>query len=478
MPNARLKAIMILFISASPLGSLIRLFMLVLEYLYEHKGNLRPEVILENINNAGDHVVGDVSAVSNNSTMSSIVKYAYEFMTPFFIPARHRHYQFHQFRVEDIPKTGVASLFHKNAHNNINDHTPRQFTPTDILRTVLHHHAGIPIGSSLSSVGSGNYKEIIFEQLNQDIEIVLPWMFAFTALIVIPFSMIVIYALLRRGDMENERQSRKIKLYTLCLEGYYMDLKEEKILRDDNNGDGDDNLSESEASYDVDEDDEDENDQSDQVQSSQSVIIIDDNHDSDDDDNTDIDIDAISEESKPEDEKENLHIKHEDKNEQTEIQQSLLSTSTARTKEKKTMDNTKITKITQNVLIAEDNVMVIMPKAGNTLEETLKREEQLLQQQQIQNQTINSNISNNKNENPFRQVSGTCAICLQPYEVGDKVVWSSFIQCPHVFHYDCITTWIQKRGNSSCPCCRRDFIDTGLCRKVKRNSRELRFGQL
>mmetsp|Transcript_17816 Transcript_17816/g.26689 ORF Transcript_17816/g.26689 Transcript_17816/m.26689 type:complete len:154 (-) Transcript_17816:304-765(-) len=75
-----------------------------------------------------------------------------------------------------------------------------------------------------------------------------------------------------------------------------------------------------------------------------------------------------------------------------------------------------------------------------------------------------ANTTNNDN---LRQVSGTCAICLSSYKIGETVIWSSNPDCPHAFHKNCIFTWIKKRYTSSCPCCRRAFIDSDLYSRVK-----------
>lgn len=45
----------------------------------------------------------------------------------------------------------------------------------------------------------------------------------------------------------------------------------------------------------------------------------------------------------------------------------------------------------------------------------------------------------------------TCAICLGDYENGDRVLRG--VHCGHVFHYDCIMSWMEQR-HDHCPYCR------------------------
>jgi hypothetical protein len=49
-----------------------------------------------------------------------------------------------------------------------------------------------------------------------------------------------------------------------------------------------------------------------------------------------------------------------------------------------------------------------------------------------------------------------CDICLLPYEVGQRVAWSTNAACSHCFHLDCITDWLVK--HTSCPNCRAQYI--------------------
>lgn len=50
----------------------------------------------------------------------------------------------------------------------------------------------------------------------------------------------------------------------------------------------------------------------------------------------------------------------------------------------------------------------------------------------------------------------TCMICLEPFEIGDKVTWSKQMKCRHIFHHECIHPWLLK--NEECPCCRLLYI--------------------
>ena len=61
--------------------------------------------------------------------------------------------------------------------------------------------------------------------------------------------------------------------------------------------------------------------------------------------------------------------------------------------------------------------------------------------------------------NETRTVPGACAICLCPYELGDKVTWSPKEACQHAFHSECIIPWLAKSDEPKCPCCRQDFCE-------------------
>lgn len=60
----------------------------------------------------------------------------------------------------------------------------------------------------------------------------------------------------------------------------------------------------------------------------------------------------------------------------------------------------------------------------------------------------------------FRVVSEECAICREPYQLGETIVWSPNKVCVHCFHDDCIKPWLLRHSSKSqgCPCCRQPFV--------------------
>jgi hypothetical protein len=298
---------MFIFFAASPIGSLLRIFVLVFEYFYPTSSS------------EGNNCLRDFFAS--------------------ILPPHHRFPIPNDDGDIEIPK-GIASYFYTGVRRNI--------TADDIMHTVFHHHA-MPIHSlyPLNPVWSRSS-----ENLNQDLKMVLPWIFAFTTIIIVPLSLIVFNALWRRSDMETSFRTRKIQLFQLCLQGYQKKITAEDIISN--------------------------------------VLNKKPKNDNNDNNGRD-DTDAIK------------------------LEMEL-----------------------------EESTIVMLPKPG-----------------------VAHNPAMKNTKTQLRQVTGTCAICLSCYKEGETVVWSSFSECNHVFHKSCIVTWIQKRYTSSCPCCRRGFIDSELYNRMK-----------
>lgn len=87
-----------------------------------------------------------------------------------------------------------------------------------------------------------------------------------------------------------------------------------------------------------------------------------------------------------------------------------------------------------------------------------------------------------------KPVSNTCAICLEPYQEGEFVVWSTNNSCQHVYHENCAVDYIinfKYRGNdyqsrpqhksAPCPVCRQPFDEISPTKR--KNKKEKRDGQ-
>ena len=51
-----------------------------------------------------------------------------------------------------------------------------------------------------------------------------------------------------------------------------------------------------------------------------------------------------------------------------------------------------------------------------------------------------------------------CAICLENFELGQRVSCSQTMACEHIYHEQCLSTWLMK--DDFCPCCRVILIDS------------------
>ena len=72
-------------------------------------------------------------------------------------------------------------------------------------------------------------------------------------------------------------------------------------------------------------------------------------------------------------------------------------------------------------------------------------------------------------------VSNLCAICLDSFHVDDVIVWSSNIQCQHVFHEFCVIDYlvkVKKNKGQPCPTCRQNFIDLIDMNKLSNNNED------
>jgi hypothetical protein len=77
-------------------------------------------------------------------------------------------------------------------------------------------------------------------------------------------------------------------------------------------------------------------------------------------------------------------------------------------------------------------------------------------------------------------IHSLCAICIESYKAGDKVIWSSNSSCIHCFHYDCFVqaaeTAIKRKKNGPfmllCPICRQPFLNQQHCSRKEHQNAE------
>jgi len=51
-----------------------------------------------------------------------------------------------------------------------------------------------------------------------------------------------------------------------------------------------------------------------------------------------------------------------------------------------------------------------------------------------------------------------CPVCFEDYTNGDEIAWSKNGNCSHVYHVNCILTWLMKHDD--CPICRSKYFQT------------------
>uniref|UniRef100_A0A7S3V848 RING-type domain-containing protein n=1 Tax=Chaetoceros debilis TaxID=122233 RepID=A0A7S3V848_9STRA len=84
-----------------------------------------------------------------------------------------------------------------------------------------------------------------------------------------------------------------------------------------------------------------------------------------------------------------------------------------------------------------------------------------------------TNIKDTTSTSMSMPITGTCAICLSNYAVGESIVWSSNPSCLHAFHTNCMKTWIRKKSLAECPCCRQGFVKRSLYLAMKEERKRM-----
>jgi Ring finger domain len=74
-----------------------------------------------------------------------------------------------------------------------------------------------------------------------------------------------------------------------------------------------------------------------------------------------------------------------------------------------------------------------------------------------QSTTASNTTAEEENNKEILQVhQSVCPLCIRPFEHRDHVCESSSPRCSHLFHHDCIASWISLQN--SCPCCAEPFV--------------------
>ncbi|KAJ8543723.1 hypothetical protein K7X08_025341 [Anisodus acutangulus] len=60
----------------------------------------------------------------------------------------------------------------------------------------------------------------------------------------------------------------------------------------------------------------------------------------------------------------------------------------------------------------------------------------------------------------------TCAVCLSTFEEGEEV--RKLIKCKHIFHKDCLDTWLQQ-DSGTCPLCRSKVLPEEIVMKFRQH---------
>eukprot|EP00557_Chaetoceros_sp_GSL56_P008877 CAMPEP_0176502428 /NCGR_PEP_ID=MMETSP0200_2-20121128/14748_1 /TAXON_ID=947934 /ORGANISM="Chaetoceros sp., Strain GSL56" /LENGTH=395 /DNA_ID=CAMNT_0017901499 /DNA_START=156 /DNA_END=1343 /DNA_ORIENTATION=- len=71
---------------------------------------------------------------------------------------------------------------------------------------------------------------------------------------------------------------------------------------------------------------------------------------------------------------------------------------------------------------------------------------------------LNSRVSSLPTFKAEYYIGSECVICCFPYKYGDIVSISKNKNCTHVFHLECMLTWLSGEHDTTCPSCRQDYL--------------------
>lgn len=80
------------------------------------------------------------------------------------------------------------------------------------------------------------------------------------------------------------------------------------------------------------------------------------------------------------------------------------------------------------------------------------------------NEDDDTDLEENNNSRTLEESHITCAICLNEYAQGEKIITGKSGNCHHMFHHACLLEWLGDQRKDICPCCR---VEMFTCNEYK-----------
>mmetsp|Transcript_12073 Transcript_12073/g.18345 ORF Transcript_12073/g.18345 Transcript_12073/m.18345 type:complete len:348 (+) Transcript_12073:315-1358(+) len=80
---------------------------------------------------------------------------------------------------------------------------------------------------------------------------------------------------------------------------------------------------------------------------------------------------------------------------------------------------------------------------------------QLIKDSMLKESPPSSRSVNSGNENSSNS-DNVCPICITEFEKDDDICISKNLECPHIFHMECMMEWLMR--HDECPLCRQDYL--------------------
>lgn len=108
--------------------------------------------------------------------------------------------------------------------------------------------------------------------------------------------------------------------------------------------------------------------------------------------------------------------------------------------------------VDDDTIVSAESLVTTKTSIANSSDEVLGRMERIRQVSRLRGAEKMSLTP----ASSFHEGEADCAICLANFEKGQRVCEASNIKCTHMFHEDCMTSWLLK--HSKCPICRAPYL--------------------